>query len=163
MRWAAAQCPPPDDNCLLPLLRTVRFALLPPAYLESVVADPRLQGALGARLFSAAFVAQVHGPRVGRRRGLGPAKGRKGPPGANLFVVRRMRRGEVDGLTHVWRHGMTAWAELGEVGELKQADSSPRVCTGTRARVHVPVSVPACLCLIAVLSILSLVPAMILT
>ena len=31
-----------------------------------------------------------------------------------------LRRGEVDGLTHVWRNGMAAWVELSSVAELRE-------------------------------------------
>ena len=70
--WARAQPTRPDDAALWPLFSTVRYPLVPKAFFEAQVAtEPLLQGALGFKLISAAFVAGTYGPRVGRRRGFG--------------------------------------------------------------------------------------------
>jgi len=71
--WAKAQLTPPAGAALSSLLATVRYPLITREAFESrVVTEPLLQGVIGFQIISAAFVAGVYGPPVGRRRGFLP-------------------------------------------------------------------------------------------
>ena len=76
LAWAKAQRPAPDEEALLPLLRTVRYPLVARDFFEqTVMAEPLLHsGTLAIKLFGSAFVDVAFGPRIGRRPGFGPSR-----------------------------------------------------------------------------------------
>ena len=76
VRWAQAQSERPTDEALLPLFAAVRYPLVSREFFEKLsTQEPLLQGALGAKVFSTAFLAGIFEGRVSRRLGFVPFSG----------------------------------------------------------------------------------------
>lgn len=76
LAWAKAQQPVPDEEALLPLLRTVRYPLVARDFFEQTVMAELLQlsGNVAVQLIGSAFVDVAFGPRIRRRPGFGPSR-----------------------------------------------------------------------------------------